>query len=195
MHFSNPKEDERKLYTLVLKGFIACSNSVFPRASLGYQVDPFARQFLWREGLNYSHGTGHGVGANLNVHEAPPAIRQGATATDSGLKPGMVFTIEPGYYEEGKFGIRIEDVLTVRERSNGSTLGHSDKSYCYFESITYAPLQTSLMQLSMMTFEEKEWVNAYNKRVQDTLCPLLDDSDPDERTAKEYLMSHRTDLS
>eukprot|EP01138_Halocafeteria_seosinensis_P003753 gb/GECG01003837.1/.p1 GENE.gb/GECG01003837.1/~~gb/GECG01003837.1/.p1 ORF type:complete len:764 (+),score=57.86 gb/GECG01003837.1/:1-2292(+) len=195
VHFSRPTEEQRKLYTLVLKGFIACSNAVFPHGAFGYQVDGFARQFLWNEGLNYSHGTGHGVGAHLNVHEAPPAIRQGASANDSGLKPGMIFTIEPGYYEEGKFGIRIEDVLTVRQREHGSKLGCSDKSYCYFESITCAPLQTSLMELSMLTPQEKEWVNAYNKRVQDTLLPLLDDSDPDEKIAKQYLLSHRTDLT
>lgn len=191
LHFSEPTETEKKLYTLVLKGHIACAMAQFPEGTYGHQVDTLARQFLWNEGFDFSHGTGHGVGAYLNVHESPPAIRKVQTPGDSALQPGMIFTIEPGYYEPGYFGMRVEDVLVVSKVKNRSP---SCNSYYRFESITCAPLQTSLINLDLLTQQEKNWINNYNRRVIDTLEPVLNASDPDEARALQYLRAHRTDL-
>jgi Xaa-Pro aminopeptidase len=111
LHFGEPTEMEKKAYTLVLKGMIALGNVVFPKGTSGYALDVLARQFLWSEGLDYRHGTGHGVGSFLNVHEGPIGIGTRLQYSEVPLAPGMVLSDEPGYYEDGNFGIRIESAF------------------------------------------------------------------------------------
>lgn len=115
LHFGTPRPKEKKAYTLVLKGMIALGNAVFPKGSNGYALDVLARQFLWAQGLDYRHGTGHGVGSFLNVHEGPIGIGTRPQYIEVPLVPGMCISDEPGYYEDGAFGIRIENVVVVKE--------------------------------------------------------------------------------
>jgi Xaa-Pro aminopeptidase len=111
-HFGTPTDHERRCFTRVLQGHIAIASAVFPSGTHGHSIDAFARQFLWMDGLDYEHGTGHGVGAFLNVHEGPHGISKQTRA--QGIIPGMIVSNEPGYYEEGKFGIRIESLVVAR---------------------------------------------------------------------------------
>ena len=161
-----PTDEHRKMFTLVLKGHIALARAVFPKGTSGVQLDAFARQFLWREGLDYDHGTGHGVGAFLSVHEGPQQItRAGARQA---LLPGMVISNEPGYYRQGCFGIRCENLVVVREREDGML---------YFETISFAPFDIRLVDVSLMTADEIEWLNSYHTEVREKLSPLLGPSD------------------
>ena len=112
-HFGQPTDEEKKTFTLVLKGHIAIDAAIFPKGTTGGRLDILARQFLWKNGLNYAHGTGHGVGHFLNVHEGPQGISPRSDTVS--LLPGMTLSNEPGYYKDGSFGIRLEDVVAVRE--------------------------------------------------------------------------------
>ncbi|KAI5806320.1 putative Xaa-Pro aminopeptidase P [Geopyxis carbonaria] len=163
LHFGTPTEMERKAYTLVLKGMIALDRVVFPKGTTGFALDVLARQFLWTEGLDYRHGTGHGVGSFLNVHEGPIGIGTRLQYSEVPLAPGMVISNEPGYYEDGNFGIRIENVIMVKETKTNHTFG--DKPYYGFEYVTMVPLWKKLTDESLLTPAEKTWVNDYHKKV------------------------------
>jgi len=174
MHFGTPSDREKKCFTFVLKGHIAVASAVFPEGTSGGKLDVLARAALWQHGLDYRHGTGHGVGAFLNVHEGPQGIsfRPGAFLVD--LAPGMTVTDEPGYYEEGAFGIRIESVLVVK---HATTENNFDNTKFYnFENITMAPIQTKLVDVHLLTDAELKWLNDYNALVNEKLTPLVEES-------------------
>lgn len=157
---------EREDYTLALKGHIDLSMAVFPRGTAGCQIDALAREPLWRAKRNYGHGTGHGVGFFLGVHEGPQDIRQNFNSV--ALEPGMICSDEPGIYREGMHGIRHENLLLCRsvgDNEFGSWLGFEPLTLCHFD--------TSCLEVSLLTADEREWLNAYNERVYRTLIPRL----------------------
>ncbi len=155
-----------RFFTLVLKGHIALARSVFPKGTYGVQLDALARQFLWQEGFDYDHGTGHGVGTFLCVHEGPQQISK--SGTQEPLMPGMVVSNEPGYYQEDCFGIRCENLMAVTERDDGML---------QFETITLAPFDLRLIDTELMTGEEADWLNNYHTEVREKLSPLLRSED------------------
>lgn len=163
-----PTDEHRQMFTLVLKGHIALARAVFPKGTSGVQLDVLARQFLWQAGLDYDHGTGHGVGAFLSVHEGPQRI--GKAGPQQALLPGMVISNEPGYYQEDCFGIRCENLVIVVERDDGML---------EFETITFAPFDNRLIDLSLMTEDEIEWLNGYHAKVEAKLSPQLQGDDLD----------------
>ncbi|KAG4414231.1 hypothetical protein IFR04_012637 [Cadophora malorum] len=160
LHFGEPTEMERKAYTLVLKGNIALDVAVFPKGTTGFALDTLARQFLWEEGLDYRHGTGHGVGSYLNVHEGPIGIGTRIQYSEVPLAPGNVISNEPGYYEDGSFGIRIENIVMVKEAETKHKFG--DKPYLGFEHVTMVPYCRKLIDESLLTRREKHWLNEYH---------------------------------
>ncbi len=157
-----PTEDMRKHYTLVLKGHIAVSRAKFPAGTTGAQIDALARAPLWAENLDYAHGTGHGVGCYLAVHEEAASI---SPRGHEPLKPGMLISNEPGYYKEGAYGIRIENLVLVKEAGKGMLA---------FETVTLAPYDSKLINAKMLSAEEKAWLGDYNKLLLKTLGPRLD---------------------
>ena len=165
-----PEPEHRDRFTRVLRGHIALAVARFPRGTTGAQLDSLARQFLWQAGLDYDHGTGHGVGAYLNVHEGPQRIsRMGSAAA---LAPGMVVSNEPGYYRTGAYGIRIENLVAVT--AAGAAAG-GDGDFLGFETLTLAPIDRALVDPAMLTAAERAWLDAYHARVAETLVPLLAD--------------------
>lgn len=157
-------------YTLVLKGHIDLAMIKFPAGTKGYQLDILARKALWDEGRNYGHGTGHGVGFFLNVHEGPQVISQ--KAVDVAIQEGMITSNEPGIYLENKYGIRIENlILTVK-----SDIGKTDK-FLEFETLSMCPLECDLIDSSLLTDIQIDWVNNYHNKVYNTLAPLLEESE------------------
>ncbi len=163
--------EERRVYTLVLKGHIALSRCRFPLGAAGVQLDLAARYAMWQEGYDYGHGTGHGVGVCLSVHEGPHQIRKNINAASSRpLLPGMTVTNEPGIYLAGKFGVRIENTLLIRDEGE-QTCGR----FCSFEPLTLCPIDTAPIEPSMLTTTEREWLNAYHAEVRRRLLPLLAD--------------------
>jgi Xaa-Pro aminopeptidase len=164
-----PDADMRKNFTLVLKGHIAIARAVFPDGTTGAQLDPLARQFLWRDGLDFDHGTGHGVGSYLSVHEGPARISKLGTAP---LKRGMILSNEPGYYRAGAYGIRIENLLLV---TAATPVADADKPRNAFETLTLAPIDRRLVEPSFMTAEEIAWLDDYHASVREGLTPLLDE--------------------
>ena len=155
-----PSEEMRKNFTLVLKGHIAVASARFPAGTKGVEIDALARAPLKAAGLDYGHGTGHGVGCFLGVHEEAASI---SPRGQEPLRPGMLISNEPGYYQEGAYGIRIENLVMVREALAGLS----------FETVTLAPIDRSLIDVSLLSTEEREWLNAYHARVMQTLGPLL----------------------
>jgi Xaa-Pro aminopeptidase len=151
---ATPEQKDR--YTRVLKGMIAISQARFPKGTSGAQIDVLARQFLWQDGVTYNHGTGHGVGAFLSVHEGPIGISSRYTMP---LEPGMILSNEPGYYKDGEYGIRIENLITVTE----STIGGG--RFLEFETLTLAPIDLRLIDKSLLTGGERDWLNAFHQRV------------------------------
>ncbi|KAL0931594.1 Xaa-Pro aminopeptidase [Colletotrichum truncatum] len=163
LHFGQPTEAEKLAYTLVLKGNIALDTAVFPKGTTGFALDCLARQHLWREGLDYRHGTGHGVGSYLNVHEGPIGIGTRVQFAEVALAPGNVVSIEPGFYEDGSYGIRIENVAMVTEVKTKYSFG--DKPYLGFEHVTMVPYCQNLIEPSLLTSEEKQWLNSHNAEI------------------------------
>ncbi len=161
-----PSEEQKRDYTLVLKGHIALAQAKFPVGTCGYQLDSLARQFLWQEGLNYGHGTGHGVGFFLCVHEGPQGIRPDTNKTE--LKEGMVISNEPGLYKEGKYGIRIENLIQVKEYKK-TDFG----SYLCFETLTLFPFEKVAIETPLLTKEEKNWINLYHQNIVDQFSQHL----------------------
>lgn len=163
-----PGEELRRLYTLVLKGHIALDQARFPVGTTGTHLDALARQFLWREGFDYDHGTGHGVGAFLSVHESPQRIARAWNSTV--LAPGMIVSNEPGYYRDGGFGIRCENLLVVTEVTDCP----GDVPMLGFEALTLVPFDNRLLMPELLSAQELAWLDAYHRRVKEALAPLLD---------------------
>ncbi len=164
-------EEERHVYTLVLKGHLALARQQFPDGVTGLQLDLAARQHMWNEGYDFGHGTGHGVGTHLCVHEGPQQIRKDVRpCTAVRFRPGMTVTDEPGLYVEGRFGARIENVLVCVE-SRTTDFGRFDK----FETLTLCPYDLRPVDLSMLTTDEVAQINAYHATVCERILPLLDD--------------------
>jgi Xaa-Pro aminopeptidase len=157
-------------YTCLLKGVIALSSAVFPTGTRGTQLDVLARQFLWKRNLNFLHGTGHGVGHFLNVHEGPQSIRMNENPTC--LEPGMVLSNEPGLYRTGEYGIRLENLLLVREQKS-SEFG----KYLCFETLTLFPFDKNSIDKGVLTTEEINWLNDYHLHVYDNLAPGLNENE------------------
>ncbi|KAK0259540.1 hypothetical protein LTR91_013157 [Friedmanniomyces endolithicus] len=179
LHFGEPTEMERESYTLVLKGHIALDLAVFPKGTSGFALDTLARQHLWAHGLEYRHGTGHGVGSYLNVHEGPIGIGTRIQYSEVPLSVGNVISNEPGYYEDGKFGIRIENIVMVKEVETKYKFG--EKPYLGFEHVTMVPMCRKLIDVGMLTAVEREWLNAYHKEVLEKTRRFFEE---DERSRK-----------
>lgn len=170
-------EEQKKVYTLVLKGHIQLELCKFPNHASGTQLDVLARQAMWKEGLNYMHGTGHGVGSYLNVHEGPHQIRM--EWKPAPFQAGMTVTDEPGLYLAGKFGVRIENTLIVKD-----FIETEFGKFLQFESLTLCPIDLDCADLDMLTAEEKQWLNDYHEMVFEKLSPLLNDEE------KEWLKTN-----
>lgn len=163
--FGSPTKDQKEKYTRVLKGHIALAKATFPEGTTGEQLDSLARQYLWEVGTDYAHGTGHGVGSYLNVHEGPQSIsKRGSTVP---LSAGMILSNEPGYYKEGAYGIRIESLVHVVE-------SQKHKGYLSFETFTLAPFDLKLFDMSLLDSEEIKWIQSYHDRILEVLAPHLD---------------------
>ena len=159
-------------FTRVLKGHIAIARAVFPAGTNGSQLDTLARAHLWAAGLDYAHGTGHGVGSFLAVHEGPQRIAKaagGQAGTGQALLPGMILSDEPGYYKAGAYGIRIENLLMVEERA----IDGAEGAFLGFEVLTLVPIDRALVEVAMLSGEERDWWNAYHARVRAVLAPQL----------------------
>ncbi|OJD38832.1 xaa-pro aminopeptidase [Diplodia corticola] len=173
LHFGEPTAMEKKAYTLVLKGNVALERARFPKGTSGFALDTLARQFLWAEGLDYRHGTGHGVGSFLNVHEGPIGIGTRVQYSEVPLAVGNVISDEPGYYEDGNFGIRIENVIVVTEVDTPHKFG--DKPYLGFEHVTMVPMCRKLIDESLLSPAEKKWLNDYHAEVREKTGPYFKD--------------------
>lgn len=171
----SPSAEMRRHYTLVLKGHVAVATARFPWGTNGQQLDTLARAPLWEAGLDYDHGTGHGVGSHLGVHEGPQRISKAAGGV--ALEPGMVVSNEPGYYKEGAYGIRIENLVAVREPA--SLPKGAERELLEFETLTLAPFDRRLIDRRLLDEAEVRWIDGYHKRVAKEIGPLVD---PETRT-------------
>ncbi len=167
----NVPEEQKRFFTLVLKGFIAISLARFPKGTRGCDLDPLARIALWKAGADFAHGTGHGVGSYLSVHEGPQRISR---VSQQELLPGMILSNEPGYYRPGAFGIRIENLVHVRE---ADPVEGGDLPMLSFETLTWCPVDRRLIVVSLLTEEELAWLNSYHAQVREKLMPLISDAD------------------
>ncbi|HEX8380189.1 MAG TPA: aminopeptidase P family protein [Allosphingosinicella sp.] len=168
-----PAAEMRDRFTRVLKGHIAVARAVFPEGTRGSQLDSFARRFLWEAGLDYAHGTGHGVGAYLSVHEGPQRISPAGSSQAGGdepLRAGMFLSNEPGYYKAGEYGIRIENLILVEPRE----IEGAEKKMLGFETLTFAPIDRTLIEVEMLSREEREWLDAYHSKVMEVVGPQLE---------------------
>ncbi|KAL5715168.1 Xaa-Pro aminopeptidase [Ranunculus cassubicifolius] len=175
VHFGKPSAHEKACYTAVLKGHIALGAAKFPCGTNGNSLDILARLPLWKYGLDYRHGTGHGIGSYLNVHEGPHMISFRPQSQNVPLQASMTVTDEPGYYEDGNFGIRLENLLVIKEADTKFNFGN--KGYLSFEHITWAPYQKKLMDVSALAPDEIEWLNSYHSKCKDILEPYLGESE------------------
>jgi len=172
----SPTEEMKDRFTRVLKGMIALTLARFPKDTRGVQLDALARAALWRAGLDYDHGTGHGVGSYLGVHEGPQNISK--ALRDEPLKPGMILSNEPGYYKTGAYGIRIENLVAVTEPAE---IAGGERPMMSFETLTLAPIDRTLIKPDLLEAEELAWLNAYHATVRAALAPQL------EGAAKDWL--------
>ncbi|WP_239805048.1 aminopeptidase P family protein [Croceicoccus hydrothermalis] len=170
-----PHEEVRDRFTRVLKGHIAIDTALFPQGTTGGQLDGFARQYLWQAGVDYAHGTGHGVGSYLGVHEGPQRIAKpggGQAGTAQELHAGMILSNEPGYYKAGEYGIRIENlILTVKKDVPGAEL-----DVLGFETLTFVPIDRRLIDVAMLTEAERQWVDDYHARTLEIAKSVMDDA-------------------
>ncbi len=162
-----PSSEMRDRFTRVLKGHIAIARAVFPRGTSGGQIDALARLALWRAGVDFDHGTGHGVGSYLSVHEGPQRIAKVGAVP---LEPGMIISNEPGYYKPGAFGIRIENLIVVEPRD----IAGAERDMFGFETITLAPIDRTLIVASLLDADEIAWLDAYHARVRKALAPYVE---------------------
>lgn len=161
-------DEIKRMVTLVLKGHIALARARFPKGTSGQQLDALARQFLWAQGFDYDHGTGHGVGHFLSVHEGPQRIAKNNNGI--ALEPGMVCSNEPGYYRDNGFGIRLENLVAVRPCA---ALNQAERTIYEFEALTLVPFDCRLFDKALMTDAEVDWLNDYHQRVYDAMAPQL----------------------
>lgn len=162
-------EEQKRFFTLVLKGMIAISLARFPKGTRGCDLDPLARIALWKAGADFAHGTGHGVGSYLSVHEGPQRISRLATQE---LLPGMILSNEPGYYRPGAFGIRIENLVHILP---AAPVAGGDIDMLGFETLTFCPIDNRLVLAQLLTDEELDWLNAYHDQTREKIAPLLTD--------------------
>jgi Xaa-Pro aminopeptidase len=178
MPIGTPTPEMRDRFTRVLKGHIGLATAVFPNGTLGGHLDSLARRPLWEVGLDYAHGTGHGVGAYLSVHEGPQRIAApnypGGAAMEP-LRAGMMLSNEPGYYKAGEYGIRIENLVLVEPRE----IAGADRDMLGFETLTLCPIERTLIVAELLTDGERDWLDAYHARVADVLAPELEGADRD----------------
>jgi Xaa-Pro aminopeptidase len=167
-----PTPEMCERFTRVLKGHIAIATALFPKGTRGIDLDPFARRALWEAGLDYDHGTGHGVGSYLSVHEGPQSISRAGMAV---LEPGMICSNEPGYYKEGAYGIRIENLVLVKKPAK---VAGGDRDMMAFETLTLVPIDRRLVVADLLSRPELDWLNAYHAAVRDVIGPEVD---PDTR--------------
>ena len=156
----------RDRFTRVLKGLIAIARATFPAGTTGAQIDALARRPLWEVGLDFDHGTGHGVGVYLSVHEGPQRI---AKTGHVALEPGMIVSNEPGYYKAGAYGIRIENLLVVEPR----TFADGDRPMLGFATLTFAPIDRTLIEPGLLDAGERAWLDGYHAQVRDRIGPLV----------------------
>ncbi|KNE58607.1 hypothetical protein AMAG_04170 [Allomyces macrogynus ATCC 38327] len=193
LHLKGTATDfEKACYTRVLQGHIALARAVFPKGTSGFSLDILARAPLWQVGLDYRHGTGHGVGHFLNVHEGPHSISPRTGSLDVALVPGMTVSNEPGFYHEESdehrgFGIRIENVIVVKEANTPHQFGGA---YYAFENLTMVPMDKNLIDLSLLSVDEKQWLDAYHAECWEKVSPLLEE----ESIAWNYLKKATTPL-
>ncbi|HEX7742173.1 MAG TPA: aminopeptidase family protein P, partial [Sphingobium sp.] len=164
-----PTDEMKRRFTLVLKGHIALGRAVFPKGTRGGQLDVLARQFLWAEGLDYAHGTGHGVGSFLSVHEGPQRIATFGGG-DEPLAAGMILSNEPGYYKAGEYGIRIENLVLVEPRD----MPGAEREMLGFETLTFAPIDRNAIAVELLTAQERDWLDAYHAKVVEVVGPQLE---------------------
>ncbi len=179
---AEPDAELKDRFTRVLKGHIALARAVFPKGTNGSQLDTLARQFLWAQGLDYAHGTGHGVGSFLAVHEGPQRIARssgGQAGTGQELLPGMILSNEPGYYKTGAYGIRIENLQLVEPR----VLPGAEGEFLGFETLTHVPIDRRLVDTALLSSDEREWWNSYHARAREILASRL------EGAALEWLVA------
>ncbi|HEY1838197.1 MAG TPA: M24 family metallopeptidase, partial [Rhizomicrobium sp.] len=165
-----PTAEMKDRFTRVLKGHIALATMKFPEGTPGIALDSFARKSLWDAGLDYDHGTGHGVGSYLSVHEGPQNISKRPILQP--LKPGMICSNEPGFYKEGEYGIRIENLVVVSEPK---PVKGGERPMMEFETITWAPIDLDLVEPALLTKEERDWLNWYHATTREKLSSLVDD--------------------
>jgi len=171
-----PSDEMRDRFTRVLQGHIAIATALFPDGTRGSQLDSFARRPLWEAGVDYAHGTGHGVGAFLSVHEGPQRISPVGSSQPGGdepLRAGMILSNEPGYYKDGEYGIRIENLVLVIERA----VAGAEKAMLGFETLSFAPIDRRLIAIAMLDASERDWVDAYHAEVLARIGPRLDGED------------------
>ena len=171
-----PTDEMRDRFTRVLKGHIAIATALFPKGTRGSQLDSFARRPLWEAGCDYAHGTGHGVGAFLSVHEGPQRISPVGSSQPGGDEPllaGMILSNEPGYYKDGDYGIRIENLVLVVEK----TVAGADKEMLGFETLTFAPIDRRLIVSEMLSEAEAKWLDEYHAEVLAVIGPQLEGED------------------
>jgi Xaa-Pro aminopeptidase len=171
-----PTAEMKDRFTRVLKGHIAVSAAIFPEGTRGSQLDTLARQYLWQVGLDYAHGTGHGVGSYLSVHEGPQRISPVGSSQSGGdepLRAGMILSNEPGYYKAGEYGIRIENLVLVIERE----IPGAEKPMLGFETLTFAPIDRRLIDAAMLTSDERAWIDDYHAEVLARIGPELSGDD------------------
>lgn len=177
IHLGTPTERHVMCFTLVLKGHIQIALATYPEDTMGSRIDAIARMALWKHGLDYNHGTGHGVGAYMNVHEGPQSIGYRKRANEMGLMLGMTTSNEPGYYENGSFGIRIENVCIMQERAVPNHF--NSKKYIGMETVSFAPIQKKLIDVSLLADDELEWLNNYHMQVRETLLAGMTERYPE----------------
>jgi Xaa-Pro aminopeptidase len=163
-----PTAEMRDRFTRVLKGHIALATARFPKGTTGAQLDTLARHALWQAGLDFDHGTGHGVGVFLSVHEGPVRISKAGHLPP---EPGMILSNEPGYYKTGAYGIRIENLIVV---TPPAPIEGGDREMLGFETITLAPIDRNLIDVALLSPAERAWMDAYHARARDMLAPSLD---------------------
>lgn len=164
----NPTPEQKDRFTRVLKGHIALASTYFPEGTTGSQLDALARHALWQGGYDYAHGTGHGVGSYLGVHEGPQRIA--SIPNSIPLKPGMIVSNEPGYYKEGEYGIRHENLIVVQQAPQKIC---KERPMLCFEDLTLVPIDRSLIDVSLLTEAERTWINTYHQKVREKLWPLM----------------------
>lgn len=191
VHFGEPSAKERECFTMVLKGHIQLALAVFPRLAKGSQLDGFARRSLWSYGLEYLHGTGHGVGMFLNVHEGPSSISPRMSPDDPGLESGQILSNEPGYYEPDSFGIRIENLVVTRKAE--TKYNFNNHGFLKFDTITLVPIQLKMIDTNLLTDEEISWLNSYHSTCMELVGAHLDKTNKPK--VKEWLARETRPLS